>query len=373
MSDVAHERRLFDIFEHWGVPQTIGVVPNMTRGDRHTRVEAGFAPLASNPEMVELLVQHCRKTKSEIALHGFTHQTNRFSLPARKFYFEFARLPLAEQEELMREGARMIQEATGTLPRTFIPPWNRFDQNTVTACEKNGFTVLSTHVFVASPGRIIPFGTNSSLAGFHEHFEAGKRSERRVFIHLLLHTPLIKSEEERRLLDDVLRTVRNDPECEAMTVLRAAERFGDELRQFNRAGHSIIKLFEDADSPRARAHVYARVGLENRVVPIRQTALQHYRSGDYAACLPLDARIDHWTNLFLWGARFIALILAWAVSRIILTSADALATPLLATCFAALWIVAFSAMAKATSPDSRREIAMLAAFTNAGLLFGRFL
>jgi predicted deacetylase len=372
VSDVAHERRLFEIFEHWGVPQTIGVVPNMTRGDRHARDNGGFAPLASNPALVELLAQHCAKTGSELALHGFTHQTNRFSIPARRFYFEFARLPLAEQEELLREGANMLEQATGVRPRTFIPPWNRFDRNTVTACENTGFKVLSTHVFVPSPQTIVPFGSNSSLPAFAQHLEAARRSERRVFIHLLLHTPLMRSEGERQLLDDALRAVRREPDCEAMTVIAAAERFSDELREFNRAGHSIIKLYEEMDSPRARAHVYARVGLENRVAALRRSATEHYRAGNYAACLPLDARIDQWSQRFLWGCRLAALLAGVAFSKLIVASLPGLATAILATSFVALWLAVMAVMAKATSPDSRREVAMLAGFANSGLLIGRF-
>jgi predicted deacetylase len=377
VSDVAHERRLFEVFEHWNVPQTIGVVPNMTCGDRHARNNGGYAPLSSNPAMIELLVQHCAKTGSELALHGFTHQTNRFSLPARKFYFEFARLPLAEQETLLREGAKMIESATHIRPRTFIPPWNRLDANTVTACEKAGFSVLSTHVFVPAARTTIPFGTNSSLPAFQQHLEAARRSERRVFIHLLLHTPLMQSEDERRLLDDVLRTVRQEPDCEAMTVLAAAERFADELREFNRAGHSIIKLYEDTDSPdtdspRARAQVYARLGLENRVTPIRQTATEHYRAGNYTACLPLDARIDEWSQRFVWGWRLAAFAAALAFSKMLLALSAGMATATLAASFVTLWVAAIVAMNKATSPDSRREIAMLAAFINSGLLIGRF-
>lgn len=372
LSDVAHERRLFERFEHWNVPQTIGVIPNITRGDKHTPRGTDFAPLASNPEMVELLAKHCAKTGSEIALHGFTHQTNRFSIPARRFYFEFARLPLAEQEEMMRKGARMIEEATGLRPKTFIPPWNRLDGNTVAACENTGFTVLSTRLFVPAE-RTIPFGSNSSLPEFAQHLERARESESRVFIHLLLHTPSMKSREEQELLEQVLRAVRKEPHSEAMTVVAAATRFPEELREFNRAGHSITGLYEEMDSERARAHFYVRAGFADGLRTMQTEAEEPYRAGEYAECAALNSRIDQWCARLLWSCRFAALLAGFAAGKLIGATLGGAATVTAGICFVLLWVAALVAMSRATSPDTRRELATLAGFGNAGLLVGRFL
>ncbi len=370
LSDAAHERRLFEVFEHWGVPQTIGVVPNITRGDVRAR-GGGRAPLDSNPAMVELLVQHCAKAGSEIALHGFTHETNHFSIPSRKFYFEFARLPLAEQERLLREGVQMIEETTGVRPRTFIPPWNRLDANTVTACENTGFKVLSTHMYVPAE-KIIPFGANSTVAEFHQHLEAARRSEQRVFICTLLHTPSMNGREDQKGLDTLLAAVRAEPECEPMTILAAAERYADELRDYNRAGRSIIEFYEEMDSPRARAHVYARGLCASRMARLQGPAVALYRAGDYAACATLDKRIERWSASVLLGARLFALVVAAGLASLVAIGTRSQARPefIAAGGLLALWVAMAFAIWRATSPDTRRELASLGLTASFGWIFG---
>lgn len=371
-SDVARERRLFEIFEHWKVPQTIGVVPNMTLADRHVLGSGGTAPLAGNPAMVELLTRHCDKVGSELALHGFTHQTNRFSLPARRFYFEFARLPLAEQEELIRNGAGMLREVTGRTPRTFIPPWNRGDANTLLACERAGMRVFSSWVYAPPAPGLLAFGCNSTLPEFAGHLELAKRSERRVFINVLLHTPLMRSEEEHQLLDRVLRTVREEPACAAMTIADAATRYPEELREYNLAGRSIIGLYEDMDTPRARAHVYTAAGLGRRVGTLQREAVTHYRTGNYASCRPIDQRIEAVSQRYLWTCRVVALLAALVVGRVLVSVVPQAVNALLGVGFVVLWLGAMLVMSRATSPDTRHEVAMLTAFVNSGLLIGRF-
>jgi predicted deacetylase len=374
LSDVTHERRLFEVFEHWNVPQTIGVIPNVTRGDRHSRHDAECAPLASNPAMIDLLVKHCAKTGAEIALHGFTHQTNRFSIPSRRFYFEFARLPLAEQEGLLREGAQMIEQATGARPRTFIPPWNRLDANTVAACENAGFTALSTHVYVPAPqSKIVPFGSNSSLPEFASHLEAARRSERRVFIHVLLHTPSMTRREDQQLLDAALRAAREEPACEVMTIAAAAGRFADELREFNHAGRSIVGLYEEMNSARARAHVYARGPFASRLTSLQASARDSYRAGNYMQCIEIDQRIERSSANLTLGMRIGALFAAVVAGSVpAFFSADSHRLAFTIAGLATLWLLAAIAIWRATSPDTRRELSVLAVIASLGWLLGSF-
>ena len=82
-SDVEHERKVAAIFDRYGVPQTIGVVPCHAVGDTHDPDGTEARPLESNPAMVQFLREYLARSGSEVALHGYTHRTSRRSQPAR--------------------------------------------------------------------------------------------------------------------------------------------------------------------------------------------------------------------------------------------------------------------------------------------------
>src|SRR6188474_2526995 len=82
LSDLEHERRIFALFEKHGVPQTIGVIPNVSVSPLDDRRCGGEKSLLENPAMIAFLRDYVARSGSEIALHGYTHRPNRFSNPA---------------------------------------------------------------------------------------------------------------------------------------------------------------------------------------------------------------------------------------------------------------------------------------------------
>jgi predicted deacetylase len=376
LSDVTQERTLFERFEFWNIPQTIGVVPKITRGDQMRHGKSGYAPLSENPQMVHLLVDHCRKTRSEVAQHGLTHQTNRLSIPSRRFFFEMARLSFAEQEAMLQEGLELLAQSTGLTPQTFIPPWNRYDENTVEACRATGFKVISTRFFSRVAGGIIGFGCNSSLPEFAEHLEQARRAERRVFIHVLLHTPSMRKQDDLRQLEEVLRAVCAEPECEPVTISTAAERYSEHLREYNHAGHAVIAFHEEMNSRRARAHNIARIAERIGCPPglrrARHRARVSYRRGEYATCIALDAEIEQSTTRLLYLSRVVASILGFVLAPLYSVAVAGWSPPVTAVIggTAAVAVLGMAAIRRATSPDTRREAALLSSLLGAGWLAG---
>ena len=61
-------------------------------------------------------------------------------------YSEFWGRPYADQYASIKQGRDDIEQAFGVTPTTFIPPWNKGDNNTLKAAHALGFTLYSTAV-----------------------------------------------------------------------------------------------------------------------------------------------------------------------------------------------------------------------------------
>lgn len=378
LSDVAHERELLSVFSDHGLPLTISVIPNVARTNYHDPRGTGEARLDENPRVVEFLREFAARTGSEIALHGFTHRADRRSLPERHAYFEFGGRGLEEQESLLRTGSEIIQQALGARPLTFVPPWNCLDADTLTACERLGFEAVSAEEFLLVPEKIVPFGVNADLTTFDELLEQARRGEHRVFIHLMFHTPMMKLPRDKELLSRVVRRVAEDPECEAMTILGAARRFGGELREFNRAGRNIVELHKVTGSVRARAHLCyrgcARLVRHNPLARIQAQARQQYRAGDYAACAQWDGAIDRFCAALMWSGRLAALLGLFLLARVGAALcggvSGGLRLWLAGGLVAGLTALGLVVARRTIAPDTRKEIAWLAALGAVGALAG---
>lgn len=137
------ERFLFGTAARHGIPFTVGVVPwgSGPEDSRPPNAPVGGAEAPLRPEKAEVLHPHVERGEVEVALHGWDHRpvgTDPRGRPA-----EFSGQPASVQRERIERGARLLGEAFGRRPRTFIPPWNRFDGGTLTALDESAFQVLS--------------------------------------------------------------------------------------------------------------------------------------------------------------------------------------------------------------------------------------
>ena len=104
------------------IPQTIGITPANTYGET----------LGDDPAVVAYLNAIKANPKVELALHGYQHTLN-----------EFGSLNLSQAQAKIVASLAVLNQTLGITPVTFIPPYNSFNTNTLTACKNKGFTRFS--------------------------------------------------------------------------------------------------------------------------------------------------------------------------------------------------------------------------------------
>lgn len=132
LSDHALEARLFELFAHHGIPLTVAVVP--------FALSPHGSCIAASVENCPHVVEAHRAGIVEIALHGHSH-INRS--PPQSPSSEFSGVPLAVQDELIREGKIHLERLFRCDIDGFVPPWNSFDVNTAKVAQRCGLKYIS--------------------------------------------------------------------------------------------------------------------------------------------------------------------------------------------------------------------------------------
>lgn len=367
MSDVEHEKRVAAIFEKYNVPQVLGVIPNCCEeGFREIRGTRN-RPLASNPAMVDFLRQYAARSGSEIALHGYTHRTNRLSIPARREFFEFRDVGLSEQLAWMKAGTEIIESALGVRPTTFIPPWNRLDVDTLAACEQCGYKIVSAGAWTPTRPGLLSLGTDCDLADFPRRLELALKNENTVLLRVLFHSLTIRTDEELRILEAAVRLAANSAHCEALTLSQIAGRFRDQARKANESAMLIVDPTERTGTPEARAELYYRVAgkISGQQGKVRSHLKALHEAGrvDQLSSLQTLAAGSAVRTLFL--GRLLCVFLAAQISGLALAVTRTMDSPMrgiaLGTIGVMLVLSGLVASRMATAPDTRREI-LLAMF-----------
>lgn len=130
------EIKLIDAFQKYNACCTFGVIPFVCTGDVHDAHPQDVVPLTSMK--ADILKNAIKAGVLEVALHGYSHQTNR-----ERRFAEFSGLDYNDQVEKIAMGKNYLEEILGTQVTTFIPPWNAYDLNTIHALEKLGFKSIS--------------------------------------------------------------------------------------------------------------------------------------------------------------------------------------------------------------------------------------
>ncbi|MGE4092142.1 MAG: DUF2334 domain-containing protein [Candidatus Binatia bacterium] len=319
-SDVAHERAVAALFDRYGVPQTIGVIPRCTIGSHRDPGEKQTLPLAENPDIVTFLREYMERSGSEIALHGYSHQTNRFSHPARREFFEFRRLSLVEQTEKIRCGTALVKDALGVRPETFIPPWDRLDYNTLIACRENKYRIVSAGPFTLTFDGMMSVGADCSLTSFPELWARARQARQSVFLRVLYHSATTRQPEEIAALEHALQLATCTEDCEVLTLREVVRRYPEELRQANEAARNIVPQDEVVGSTRARAVVYRRafcaIGWPHSVERDFAVATETYKDGRYNEVVALSAKIERACQQVVFLGRSLAALVGTAIATL---------------------------------------------------------
>jgi peptidoglycan/xylan/chitin deacetylase (PgdA/CDA1 family) len=136
ISNTAFESKIFKLFSSHNMPITVGVIPISVSENAYDPQAQGLIELS--PEKIELLKNHTEQGLVDVALHGFAHQVS-----TSQQRTEFAGVPIESQEQKLISGKKFLEKSLGTAIDIFIPPWNSYDLNTLTALSNSGFSTIS--------------------------------------------------------------------------------------------------------------------------------------------------------------------------------------------------------------------------------------
>jgi hypothetical protein len=376
--NVRHERRIAALFEGRHCVQTVGVIPFCTQGDFRSRAIADRVPLDANQEMTRLLIEGHERGLWEIALHGWSHQTNLVSIPARREYMEFRGLPSAQQREMLTQGADHIRQVVGVKPVTFIPPWNLLDENTVEASKAVGFKVISAGPYSPPAEGITSLGMNCDLGSFPQRLGQALLSVFSSVLVINYHSRLLRSAADTEALERAIELASATRRCKVVTLAQAATEAADIAANRNEAGRAISPRMCCPESMTARTGFYlqelGKVGLCRSLRVLTETARDAYYAGDYARARQLADEADRKGTRLIGASRWAGLVMG-------LLLAAGMALPVQAGFSQVLLIlqgctaIAVTALGgilwyRATAKGTRAEIAVLTVLVVSGLLLG---
>ncbi len=173
---------LFNTFSKNGIPLCIGIVPFDTAGKFLNRLDsASISDLRSRISRGEV----------EVALHGFNHRNQIkpkwFNKPT---FSEFATVPYDSQLKKLSAGKKILDSILTTDIRTFVPPFNTYDGNTIEALESLGFDVLSGSRQGSSNSKTLRFipATYEDFSGLSQIIENNINNDVSIIVYFHPYT-----------------------------------------------------------------------------------------------------------------------------------------------------------------------------------------
>ena len=155
LSNTKLENQILTTFKENNSTLTIGVIPFVCEGNKEKICKQESIPLLENK--LDILKKGINKGYIDVALHGNTHQTIK-EFPRS----EFLGLNYEQQFTKIESGKLFLEEKLGTNINTFIPPWNRYDLNTLKVLEKLQYSTISAGTkCVANPDSKLNFLPNT--------------------------------------------------------------------------------------------------------------------------------------------------------------------------------------------------------------------
>jgi len=117
------------------VPVVMGIIPHPYA------TPSGNQLIEVNHTFLEYMRSLTSNPLFQFAQHGYTHQDLG---PSPEGPSEFYGRPYAAQYDAIKQGRDDIIQAFGVTPTSFLPPFDKSDNNTLKACNALGFTEYST-------------------------------------------------------------------------------------------------------------------------------------------------------------------------------------------------------------------------------------
>ena len=155
LSNTKLENQILTTFKENNSTLTIGVIPFVCEGNKEKICKQESIPLLKNK--LDILKKGINKGYIDVALHGNTHQTIK-EFPRS----EFLGLNYEQQFTKIESGKLFLEEKLGANINTFIPPWNRYDLNTLKVLEELQYSTISAGTkCVANPDSKLNFLPNT--------------------------------------------------------------------------------------------------------------------------------------------------------------------------------------------------------------------
>jgi hypothetical protein len=130
------ELSIIEVCRKNGIAMTFSVVPFVVEGDVHDPSPRMIIPLST--EKVKILNDGFAEGVLDIALHGYSHQTNNAGQ-----FSEFTGLDYGTQVEKLTKGRQFLANLLKAPVDIFVPPWNAYDLNTLQALKALRFSTIS--------------------------------------------------------------------------------------------------------------------------------------------------------------------------------------------------------------------------------------
>lgn len=238
------ELKIIQAFQKHKARLTFGVIPFVCAGDHHD--PSPQDTLALPPEKKQLLRKAAQKGVVDVALHGFSHQTNQAD-----FLSEFAGADYSTQIKKLKRAKMYLRQITQTPVNTFVPPWNRYDRNTLQALEKLNFKTLSASENEPSAENsqlnFVPFSVG--LPHLRDAVQAARTSsDSRPLLIVLFHGYDFQSSQDSRAhitfkeFSSMLGWLSSQEDVEILSINQAAEMLGevDVKRYIANKKHNIL-------------------------------------------------------------------------------------------------------------------------------------
>ncbi|WP_020586823.1 DUF2334 domain-containing protein [Desulfobacter curvatus] len=194
-SNTDMELRIIDAFREHEACLTLGVIPYVCASDIHDPSLQDLIPLTSMKG--DILKNGVNDGILDVALHGYSHQT----ISAER-WTEFSGLDYNTQVERLDKGRKLLEDMIDVPISTFVPPWNRYDLNTLRALEELGFSTLSAsnklgEITEACKLNFLPYSCN--LSKLRDAVKASRTSsDPQSVIVVLFHEYDFKEINEKR-------------------------------------------------------------------------------------------------------------------------------------------------------------------------------
>ncbi|HEX2924727.1 MAG TPA: DUF2334 domain-containing protein [Ruminiclostridium sp.] len=136
------EQKIDASFKKYNLDYVISIIPFSP--DRNNQCREGkyvSAEFTEADKMIQLIKNGIKEGRIEPAQHGYSHKNN-----AERGHEagEFCDLDFRSQLQTIRKGKEYLCEALEINEiKTFVPPWNKWEANTIRALEQSGFQILS--------------------------------------------------------------------------------------------------------------------------------------------------------------------------------------------------------------------------------------